>query len=133
MITHGAYFPAVDFAQLAYGACILSFVGGVRWGLTLPEGSSQGPDWHNLGFSVIPPVLAWGGLLIAPTLGSLTVMGGLALTGYMDIAMWGYPNWYKGLRFCLTFLTILSLWTSLMCKYILSSTNKLTTEKDNKS
>ena len=37
----GAFLPEIATAQLAYGASILSFLGGVRWGLTLPLGSTQ--------------------------------------------------------------------------------------------
>lgn len=120
IISTGLYLPSVAYAQLAYGASILSFIGGVRWGLTLPQGSTQSPDWHNLGYSVMPSLIAWATLLASPTVGFLSVMGGLALTGYMDIAMWGYPNWFKGLRFCLTFVAILSLWTTFMCRFVLS-------------
>ncbi|CAL4106346.1 unnamed protein product, partial [Meganyctiphanes norvegica] len=41
MYYSGAFLPEVATAQLAYGATILSFLGGVRWGLTLPLGSTQ--------------------------------------------------------------------------------------------
>ncbi|MCL4122628.1 UNVERIFIED_CONTAM: hypothetical protein GTU68_041207, partial [Idotea baltica] len=121
IIASGVFLPSVAYTQLAYGASILSFIGEIRWGLTLPEGSTQTPDWHNLGYSVLPSLVAWGSLLVSPTLGAVTVMGGLCLTGYMDIAMWGYPNWFKGMRFCLTLVAVLSLWTTLMCGVIMDS------------
>ncbi|XP_042242584.1 transmembrane protein 69-like isoform X2 [Homarus americanus] len=119
MITTGVFEPDIAQAQLFYGASILSFLGGVRWGLTLPEVSSQPPDWHNLGYSVTPSLIAWLGLLAPHSVGVLTVITGLGFTGYMDLAMWGYPNWFKGMRFCLTFVAVLSLWTSFIIKYIL--------------
>lgn len=129
MMTTGIYEADVAQAQLFYGASILSFLGGVRWGLTLPEGSSQPPDWHNLGYSVAPSLVAWLGLLAPHSVGVLTVIGGLGLAGYMDMAMWGYPGWFKGMRFCLTFVAVLSLWTTLVFKMTLSSVKDGTENK----
>ncbi|XP_071547296.1 transmembrane protein 69-like isoform X1 [Panulirus ornatus] len=132
MVTSGVFEPDVAQAQLFYGASILSFLGGVRWGLTLPESSSQPPDWHNLGYSVTPSLIAWIGLIAPHSVGMLTVIAGLGLTGYMDLAMWGYPTWFKGMRFCLTFIAILSLWTSFVFKFILND-SKVDKELDVKS
>uniref|UniRef100_A0A0N7ZCZ7 Transmembrane protein 69 n=1 Tax=Scylla olivacea TaxID=85551 RepID=A0A0N7ZCZ7_SCYOL len=129
MMTTGLYEAELAQAQLYYGASILSFLGGVRWGLTLPEGSSQPPDWHNLGYSVAPSLVAWLGLLAPHTVGVLTLMGGLGLAGYMDIAMWGYPGWFKGMRFCLTFVAVLSLWTTLVFKMTFSAMKDSAEEK----
>ncbi|KAL7641720.1 UNVERIFIED_CONTAM: hypothetical protein RMT77_007593 [Armadillidium vulgare] len=119
IISCGVFMPHIAYGQLAYAATILSFIGGMRWGLTLPQGSTQSPDWHNLIYSITPSLIAWGSLLVSPTVGSAILMGGLGLTGYMDMAMWGYPNWFKGLRFCLTLVAVLSLWTTLMCSLIM--------------
>lgn len=119
MMSTGIYEAELAQAQLFYGASILSFLGGVRWGLTLPEGSSQPPNWHNLGYSVVPSLVAWLGLLAPHSFGMLTVMGGLGVAGYLDLAMWGYPEWFKGMRFCLTFIAVLSLWTTFVFKMIL--------------
>jgi len=52
--------------------------------------------------------------------GNIGVMTGLAITGYFDISMWGYPAWFKGLRFCLTLGAVLSLWSSLMCFFMIN-------------
>ncbi|XP_045623195.2 transmembrane protein 69 [Procambarus clarkii] len=119
MITSGAFDPSMADTQLIYGAVVLSFLGGVRWGLTLSEGSSQPPDWHNLGYSVTPPLIAWLGILAPYSIGVITVIAGVGFAGYMDLAMMGYPNWFKGLRFCLTLGAVLSLWTCFVCKFIL--------------
>ena len=129
MMTTGIYEAELAQAQLFYGASILSFLGGVRWGLTLSEGTTQPPDWHNLGYSVTPSLVAWLGLLAPHSVGVLTVMGGLGLAGYMDMAMWGYPGWFKGMRFCLTFVAVLSLWTTLVYKMTLSVTKDNTEDK----
>ncbi|XP_013774317.1 transmembrane protein 69-like [Limulus polyphemus] len=109
------YIPSLAFAQLAYGAVILSFLGGVRWGITLPEESIVKPDWQCLGYSVLPSLIAWVGLLLPDYLNTLTVIGGLGLAAYLDTTMYGYPPWFKALRFTLSFIALLALWTTLTC------------------
>jgi len=120
MLSSGAFSPELLHAQLAYGACILSFLGGVRWGLTLPEGAPQPPDWRNLGQAVAPSLVAWAGLLTPPAAGSLFVMAGLGVAAYWDVTLYGYPGWFKALRFCLSVGAILAMWTVLMCKWFLA-------------
>lgn len=120
MVTSQTFVAGLASAQAAYGATILAFLGGVRWGFSLPEHSIARPDWLNLGYSVTPSLIAWGGLLLpthAPSL--FTLMGGLLFAGYMDIFMPGYPPWFKGLRFLLTFVAVLSLWSTVMCLLLL--------------
>ncbi|KAK3089431.1 hypothetical protein FSP39_003555 [Pinctada imbricata] len=129
MIYQQAFYSSIAFAQVAYGASILSFLGGVRWGFTLPEQSALQPNWTNMAISVMPSLVAWVGLLLPTPYSLLTVMTGLAAVGYYDIVTWGYPTWFKGLRFVLTFVAVLSLWTSFMCQYMLKSSEN--TSDDN--
>lgn len=128
MILSQLYMPSVAFAQTAYGACILSFLGGVRWGATVPEESSIRPDWFNLGYSVTPSLVAWSALLLPSSLSLLTILTGLAATAYLDTTMFGYPPWFKGLRFLLSLIAVLSLWTTLMCGLLLNSSQKNTSK-----
>lgn len=120
ILTH-TYLPAMAFAQTVYGAIILSFLGGVRWGITLPEESLNKPDWRNLTYSVVPSLIAWVGLLCAEPVATLTVMTGLAGLAYFDIMMYGYPPWFKALRFLLSLFAVLSLWTTFVCGFLLDS------------
>lgn len=119
MVAVGCYMPDIAFAQLAYGASILSFLGGVRWGFVLPEESVVQPNWINLGYSVAPSLVAWVGLLAPQAVGIMTVIGGLGFSAYLDMAMYGYPPWFKGLRFLLSFFAILSLWSTFMFMFVL--------------
>lgn len=43
----------------------------------------------------------------------------MSAAGYLDLVQYGYPGWFKGLRFVLTTVAILSLWSTLMCKVLL--------------
>ncbi|XP_072023922.1 transmembrane protein 69-like isoform X2 [Amphiura filiformis] len=99
----------VAYAQVAYGATILSFLGGVRWGLTLAETDKAKPNWINLGYSVTPSLIAWLGLLM-PLQPSIACVGsGLLFAAVIDSRMKGYPDWYRSLRFFLSTFAILSL------------------------
>eukprot|EP00116_Pleurobrachia_bachei_P009147 sb/3469409/ len=103
-MVHNNYTYCLDgeAMHIAYAATILSFIGGVRWGLTLAPGSGQPPDWKNLSYSVTPSLLAWSGLLIQAPLGYIPVTGGLLLAGTVDLLWTGYPAWFKVLRLILS-------------------------------
>ncbi|OWF38084.1 transmembrane protein 69-like isoform X2 [Mizuhopecten yessoensis] len=121
LVMNQLFMPDIAFAQLVYGATILSFLGGIRWGMTIPEDSILQPNWFNLCYSVTPSLVAWAGVLMPSPLSSLTLMLGFAGACYMDMVSYGYPPWFKGLRFTLTFVAILSLWTTLMCSLLLDT------------
>lgn len=115
MIISGTFIPGLAFCHVAYGASILSFIGGVRWGTAVSGNEVVQPNWFNMGYSVTPSLIAWTTLMFPTGLALITLMTGLAGTAYMDITMLGYPPWFKALRFILSMFAILSLWTSLMC------------------
>jgi hypothetical protein len=59
---------------LAYAATIVAFLGGIHWGLAFSE--PGGPSTARLGWGVVPSLIAWPALLLAPgpALGLLAVM-----------------------------------------------------------
>jgi len=63
-------------ALMAYGAVILSFLGGVHWGLALDTAEDAKIARARLILGVIPAFMGWGALLIAV---ALPPEGGLAL------------------------------------------------------
>lgn len=107
-----SYFSDLAFAQLTYGAAILSFLGGARWGFALPESSPAKPDWINLANSVVPSLLAWAAVLMADSFaaaGTMVIMG-LGVSLHYDLALLPtYPSWFKALRFVLTIVAVFSL------------------------
>ena len=119
MLVAGYYSPFVAYGQVAYGASILSFLGGIRWGLTLPEEGGVRPSWFNIGYSVTPSLIAWVGLLFPVPLALCVMMTGLGGSLYMDLTLYGYPAWFRALRFLLTLFAILSLWTTLVLRFTL--------------
>ena len=57
--------PMVRFAAQVYAVVILSFLGGVHWGLAMAAGpaGTQGP---RLFWSVMPSLIAWPALFLPP-------------------------------------------------------------------
>ena len=70
-------------------------------------------------WAVTPSLVGWSSLLLPQTQGGLLCILGLCSAGYLDLVQYGYPSWFKGLRFLLTTVAVLSLWSTLMCKALL--------------
>lgn len=107
-----SYCSHLAFAQLTYGASILSFLGGARWGFALPDSSPAKPDWINLANSVVLPLLAWVAVLMGDSFVAAVVMVimGFGVSLHYDLALLPtYPSWFKALRFVLTIVAVLSL------------------------
>lgn len=104
------------FSIRTYAAVILSFLGGVRWGVCLrdPEALSRvGP----LTLSIMPSIVAWVAVLMAPRLGLLTLIVGLAAQYLLDrfaTRRSQLPDWYGRLRTLLSIGAIASLILALV-------------------
>ncbi|XP_076001078.1 transmembrane protein 69-like [Genypterus blacodes] len=113
------FYPEVAFAHMVYGACMVSFFGGARWGFAIPDGSPAPPDWMNLGNSVVPSLVAWLALLCRDNVaeGALVVIMGLGLSLHYDLNLLpGYPAWFKAMRTVITLVATFSLVATLMLK-----------------
>ena len=89
-------------ALTAYGAVILSFLGGIQWGLAIAAG---GGKFRRLSVSILPALFAWGGLLLPPGTGALVIAAALACVLLVDIKAsrnQEAPTWYPKLRWPLT-------------------------------
>jgi len=130
MINTGAFCPTLATYHLGYGAVILSFLGGVRWGMAV-DGSKFPPSsaWYHYTWSVTPSLMAWAALCLPSiSAGYLTLIGGLGSAAYLDLIENAYPTWFKGLRILLTTVAVVSLVTGLACQFILEEkrgTNRL--------
>ncbi|KAF2352644.1 Protein of unknown function DUF3429 [Trinorchestia longiramus] len=135
MISSGHFLPDVALYQSFYGATILSFLGGVRWGFTVPAGSPQNPDINNLGYSVLPQIWGCSCLVLGHYMDCIVVANtgvtlGLCVTAFMDLSMPGYPAWFKGIRLCLTVGAVLSLLSVIMCKFVLAEERNMKSNED---
>ena len=108
-VTTGPLALGLCTALVAYGAVILSFMGGVHWGAAMQ--GPEGPSWGRLVASVLPALVAWPTVLMpVPGLGVL-MAGFLALLVYdLSLVKRGQlVSWYSHLRLVLTAGVELSL------------------------
>ena len=87
---------------IAYGAVILSFLGGIRWGSAVATGNGR-PT--GLGFSVLPSL--WAVFLLwwaDPSTAAWGMFAGFVLLGLADgyFVVPGLPSWMQRLRLRLT-------------------------------
>jgi hypothetical protein len=117
----GATLPAFGFtllagvpvrvAMLVYGAVILSFLGGIRWGMALRD---DNPDRQALQFvvSVVPSLVGWVAVLIGTLPGMALLAVAFAAQGFLDLRFTEAgraPAWFGRLRLLLTVLVVGSL------------------------
>lgn len=115
------YIPILAFTQMAYGASFLSFLGGIRWGFALPEGSPAKPDFLNLANSIVPVMFSWFAFLISERLSEAitTVIIGLGIALHIELFLLPhYPNWFKAMRIVVTLVAFLSFVITLLAKGI---------------
>lgn len=91
-------------ALVGYGAAILSFMGGCRWGLAA-AGLAEGPSLRLLGASVVPALYAWAAAALPAALALVAL--GVGLIGLLaaDLALTrvgGAPPWWPALRWPLS-------------------------------
>ncbi len=88
-------------ALVAYGAVILSFLGGIHWGLAIASDPGNGTLPRRLVVSVVPSLVAWAGLLLPFRVGLLVLAVGFAAMLYVDTRATSAgeaPPWYPRLR-----------------------------------
>ncbi len=104
--------------QMGYGAIILSFLGGIRWGaaLKLPRGPLQSTLFV---LSVLPSLAGFAALLLPATVGLVMLIGGFLLQGVWDVQAArqdDLPPWYATLRALLTTGAVLALLAAIVLR-----------------
>ena len=107
-------------ALATYGAVILSFLGGIHWGLAI---AGFGPKTSDAAFSrrlilsIVPSLVGWGALLLPPvaTLGILAFAFAAMLWVDVQASDDGEaPAWYPRLRWPLTAVVVICLATGVV-------------------
>jgi len=93
----------LTYTLLAYGAVILSFLGGVHWGLAIGSTApaTAAPFTVRLILSVLPSLVAWAALLVPERSGLFVLAAAIALMLVLDIRATRAgeaPAWYPRLR-----------------------------------
>jgi hypothetical protein len=94
-------------ALLAYAAVIVSFLGGIHWGLAMPQGR---PRLGLLVWGVLPSLLAWAGLLLNSAWGLLLMAASLLLCYVVDCQVYRalQLGGWLGLRALLTGVAVVA-------------------------
>lgn len=99
-------------ALVAYGAVILSFLGGVHWGLAIGRGPSSIVSGSHLILSVVPSLVGWAALLLPVGADLLLLALAFAAMFIVDLRLTQngpLPAWYPRLRLPLTIVVMTSL------------------------
>jgi SAM-dependent methyltransferase len=109
----GRYAPLGRHGLLTYGAVILSFVGAVNWGFAMTlEGLRDAQRARLWLWSVIPALLGWTALFLAPAAAAPLMVAGFVAQYVQDQRLArtaGVPSWYLPLRLRLTAAACLCL------------------------
>lgn len=105
----------IERMVIGYGALILSFLGGVRWGLRL-----QGGAGSDLTFvmGILGSALGLFTLLVPYTLGLVMLTIGFGLHGLWDARSGGVPQFYARLRSIMTWIVCSILLATLVAGFI---------------
>jgi hypothetical protein len=115
LFLEGAGQEKAYFAIAAYGAVILSFLGGIHWGLAVADGDQAEGDGKNLvrlGGSVVPSLVGWVALFLTTSTGLFVLaaaFAGMLLFDWHASRKAHAPRWYPKLRCPLTTVVVVSL------------------------
>ncbi|KAG2181205.1 hypothetical protein INT43_008787 [Umbelopsis isabellina] len=108
----------IEPVQVGYGACILSWLGAIHWGLEMAKYNGT-TGYARYSYGVIPPLLAWPTLFFPTDVALLSQSVGFVFLLYTDVKAAGRgwtPKWYPFLRYWLTWIAGGSIWLSLIGK-----------------
>jgi hypothetical protein len=105
---------------VTYGAAILSFLGGITWGLTVGNPRLAGPRGaREVMYSMLPALGAWVALLLPTTLALWFLVAGFGFAFVHDRRMatlHGLPPWFIRLRLHLSLGAALSVAATALCR-----------------
>lgn len=97
-------------AFLGYGAVILSFLGGVQWGVAMcRERPVEAVFRRRMLLAMVPSLVAWPALLLHPLTGAWVLAIGFVLVRLHELSRQGrarLPDWYQALRLPLTLVVL---------------------------
>jgi hypothetical protein len=98
---------------VTYGAAILSFLGGITWGLTVNNPNLAGTGGsREFIYSMLPALGAWAALLLPTTLALWFLALGFAIAfihDYRAAGIHGLPAWFIRLRLHLSLGAVIAV------------------------
>lgn len=110
----GTFASFAQGALLAYGAVILSFLGGIQWGLAV---QGRRPGFVPLGISVLPSLAGWAALLTGGDAGLALLAAAFVAVLAVDWRLTragAAPAWFGQLRTALTVAVVACLLVALL-------------------
>lgn len=105
-------------ALVLYAAVILSFMGGVQWGIAVRSiDEDDASTWRRYTVSVMPALVAWFAVFLQTRSAIILLATGfVALLVYdlWTVAHGEAPKWYERLRLMLTTVVVVSLTTTVV-------------------
>ncbi|WP_150495293.1 DUF3429 domain-containing protein [Roseibium aquae] len=106
--------PRAEVGLMVYGAVILSFLGGVQWGLEMARQriDAGAPALGKLSISVVPSLIAWVCVAMPFAVGSVGLAAGLGAMLLYDlytVRQAHAPEWYPKLRIPVTLAVMIAL------------------------
>ncbi len=101
-VVDGPFGESLAQALCLYGAVILSFLGGVRWGALLRAAPTGWWPWIA---SIAPSLVGWAAVLVGGAVGLIALAVGFAVQWRYDlnaVRSGELPAWFGGLRTVLT-------------------------------
>lgn len=99
----------LEHVLLIYGAVVLSFLGGIHWGLAI---ATDDVSWPRLMVGVVPSLVGWLSVFL-PTPWSFWVIGfgfgGMLIADHTATGREYTPLWFPRLRYPLTFAVFVCL------------------------
>ncbi len=98
--------PPALYALQIYGAVILSFLGGIQWGLAVANSSAE---WRRYVIGILPAIVAWASVWFAGVRGIGIMAAGYAMMLAYDLMTVRHkeaPEWYGVLRIRLTVIVV---------------------------
>ena len=106
---------AVLRVEITYAAALLSFLGGIRWGIALMAGAAH-LQWRPLTLITAALPLAWAILFLSPPLALAALMAGYLLIAFGERLGDDnpVPHWYRALFLPFTVMIEIALGLSLI-------------------
>jgi len=97
-------------AKITYGALILSFLGGIHWGVAAIN--PKNVNWLSLSWGVTPTLVAWVALFLQPSTGLIILLISFSAAAIIDYRVFdsnGDNAWFGKLRTILSIGAITAL------------------------
>lgn len=113
--TDGVVRSELQFGLTAFGAVILSFLGGIHWGAATLSVSAF--SFTTGGLSVLPSAVGWVGLVVPSDLGLVLLslaFAGMLVIDLRAISIKLLPEWYGRLRWNLSIIVVPCLFSGAL-------------------